>query len=469
MLTYIITMMTKKSKTKDEFYLRFSTADRLGICLFRYQLSPKEKFLAVNPALARILGYSSEKEIHKLTLRSLFKNRMELKDFIKTLKKETTVRFYETQFKTKDKSDVWVAITAQLTESTSDNKRLYIEGIFEDITKHKEMEEQFSFEKQLFQNLLDNLPDAVYFKDNKNRLIRINRFYANGFKMKPEQIIGKTDFDFFPKNQAQKMFDDDNYVLKTGSPIIGKIERTLLPNGSYNCVTTTKLPIRNRDDEIIGTVGITRDITEYDHLEQGRLNMVMNSLKVLDNVLEIRDPYTFGHTRRVSMIAEKIAKRLGWDNDRILELRLSAELHDIGKILIPLEILNKPGKLSELEFKMIQEHVKRCYDMLKPHAFPFPMPEAIYQHHERLDGKGYPRGLSGDNIIPEARILAVSDVLEAMTFHRPYRASLGLKMAMKELMDNAGPKYDKGIVDVAIKILEENNYEPFWLAQNPTV
>ncbi|MBU4311419.1 MAG: PAS domain-containing protein [Candidatus Omnitrophica bacterium] len=337
------------------------------------------------------------------------------------------------------------------------------------VSKYKELKQELSFEKQLFQSFLDNLPDAVYFKDNKNRLIRVNRFYAKGFKMKLEEIIGKTDFDFFPKDQAQKMFDDDNYVLKTGSPIIGKIERTLLPNGTHNCVTTTKIPIRNRNDKIIGTVGITRDITEYDHIEQGRLNMVMSSLKVLDRVLEIRDPYTFGHTRRVSMIAEKIAKRLGWDDDRILELRLSAELHDLGKILIPLEILNKPGKLSELEFKMIQEHVKRCYDMLKPHAFPFPMPEAIYQHHERLDGKGYPRGLRGDNIIPEARILAVSDVLEAMTFHRPYRAALGLKMAMKELKDNAGPKYDKDIVDVAIKILEENNYEPFWLAQDPTI
>lgn len=468
MLTYIIIMAIKKSKSKNEFYLKFSTADKLGICLFRYQLSPKEKFLAVNPVLAKILGYSSEKKIQKLTLKSLFRDQKEVKDFIRILKKEKMVRFYETRFKTKDKKDVWVAITAQLTKSTPEKKQLYIEGMLEDITKHKEIEDQFSFEKQLFQNLMDNLPDAVYFKDNKNRLIRVNHFYAQGFKMKPEDITGKTDFDFFPRKQAQKMFDDDNYVLKTGDPIIGKIERTLLPNGTYNCVTTTKIPIRNRNDEVTGTVGITRDITEYDHIEQDRLNMVMNSLKVLDNVLEIRDPYTFGHTRRVSMIAERIAKRLDWDNNRILKLHLSAELHDIGKLLIPLEILNKPGKLSELEFKMIQEHVKRCYDMLKPHAFQFPMPETIYQHHERLDGKGYPRGLSGDKIIPEARILAISDVLEAMTSHRPYRPALGLKKAIDELKNNAGLKYDKDIVDVVIKILEENNYDPFWLAQDST-
>ncbi len=330
---------------------------------------------------------------------------------------------------------------------------------------YRRLKERFILEKQLFQNLLDNLPDAIYFKDTENKLVRVNRFYANGFKMAPEDIIGKTDFDFFPKEQAQKMFEDDMHVLKTGNPIIGKIERTLLPNGTYNCVTTTKIPIRNKKNEIIGTMGITRDITEYDQTEKSRLDMVMSSLKVLDKVLEAKDPYTFGHTRRVSIIAERIAKALGWDENRVLELRLSAELHDIGKILIPLEILNKPGKLSSLELKMIQEHVEKCYYMLKTHTFPFPLPEAVYQHHERLDGNGYPRGLSGEKIIPEARILAIADVLEAMTFHRPYRAALGLKKAMKELKDNSGSKYDTDIVNAAMKILEENNYEPFWLSQ----
>jgi len=461
-------MKKRKSIRKDEFHLKFSIADRLGICLFRYQVSPREKFLAVNPALAKILNYGSEQEIHKLTLKSLFKEARDTNHFLKILKKEKAVKFYETRFKTKDKKDVWIAITASMVEPHSNKKHLYIEGVLEDITKHKELEEKFAFEKELFQNLLDNLPDAVYFKDNKNRLVRVNRFYAQGFKMAPEKIIGKTDFHFFPQEQAQKMFDDDTYILKTGNPIIGKIERTLLPNGTYNCVTTTKIPISNKKGDIIGTMGITRDITAYDRMERNRLDMVISSLKVLDSVLEIRDPYTFGHTRRVSIIAEKIAQELGWDENKILSLKMSAELHDIGKILIPLEILNKPGKLSDLELKMIQEHVKKCYDMLKSHDFPFPLPEAIYQHHERLNGKGYPRGLSSEKIIPEARILAISDVLEAMTFHRPYRAALGLTKAVQELKSNCGSKYDSSIVDVALKILHKNDDKPFWLNQDPT-
>ncbi|MBU1888373.1 MAG: PAS domain S-box protein [Candidatus Omnitrophica bacterium] len=456
-------MKTKKTKRKDKFYLEFSAANRLGICLFRYQLSPAQKFLAVNPALANILGYSSEKEIHKLKFKSLFKNHGDTAEFLRVLKDEKTVRFYETIFKTKDEKDAWVAITASLVESFNASKHLYIEGMLEDITKHKELEEKFAFEQELFQNLLDNLPDAVYFKDRKNRLIRVNRFYAEGFSMTPEEILGKTDFHFFPKEQAQKMFDDDTYVLTTGNPIIGKIERTLLPNGTHNCVTTTKIPIKNKHGEMIGTMGITRDITVYDQMEKSRLDMVMSSLKVLDRILEIRDPYTFGHTRRVSIIAEKIAQEIGWDENKILSLKMSAELHDIGKILIPLEILNKPGKLSDLEFKLIQEHVKKCYDMLKPHSFPFPLPETIYQHHERLNGQGYPRGLAGEKIIPEARVLAIADVLEAMTFHRPYRAALGIKKAVQELKDNAGSKYDQDIVKVILKIINENNFKPFWI------
>ncbi len=334
---------------------------------------------------------------------------------------------------------------------------------------YTELKKTLSLERDILQNLLDNIPDAIYFKDNKNRLVRINKHYADGFKLSPEDIIGKTDFDFFQKDQAQHMFDDDTYVLKTGKPIIGKIERTLLPNGTYVCVTTTKIPIKNKKNKVIGTMGVTRDITAYDKTEQTNLEMIISSLKVLDKILETKDPYTFGHTRRVSIIAERIAKELFWEKNRILELKISAELHDIGKILIPLEILNKPGKLSELEYKMVQEHVQQSYDMLKPYSFPSNLPEAIYQHHERLDGNGYPRGLSENKILPEAKILAICDVMESMISHRPYRQALGMEATLQELKDNAGNKYDKNIVDIVLRIINENNNQPFWLNSEPSL
>ncbi|MFA5388795.1 MAG: HD domain-containing phosphohydrolase [Candidatus Omnitrophota bacterium] len=333
---------------------------------------------------------------------------------------------------------------------------------------YRELKKTLSFERSILQNLLDNIPDAVYFKDDDNRIVRVNKFYAKGFNLSPEDIMGKTDFDFFPKEQAQRMFDDDTNILKTGRPIIGKIERTLLPNGTYNCVTTTKIPIKNKKNKVVGTMGITRDITEYDNTERTNLDMITNSLRVLDKILETKDPYTFGHTRRVALIAEKIAKELQWEESRVLELKISAELHDIGKILIPLEILNKPGKLSELEYKMVQEHVQQSYDMLKPYSFPSQLPEAVYQHHERLDGKGYPRGLSEDKILPEAKILAICDVMEAMISHRPYRQALGIEVTLRELKDGAGRRYDKDIVDVVLKMIAKNNNKPFWLNSEPS-
>ena len=156
---------------------------------------------------------------------------------------------------------------------------------------YKDLKSTLSLERELLQNLLDNIPDAIYFKDDKNRIIRVNRFYAEGFKLSPEDIIGKTDFDFFPKDQANRMFEDDTYVLRTGKPIIGKIERTLLPNGTYNCVTTTKIPIKNKENKAIGTLGVTRDITAYDNTERTNLDMIINSLKVLDKILETKSNY----------------------------------------------------------------------------------------------------------------------------------------------------------------------------------
>ena len=343
----------------------------------------------------------------------------------------------------------------KITDKTSKNKKSR--------KSYRELKSTLSLERKLLQNLLDNIPDAIYFKDDKNRITRVNKFYADRFKLSPEDIIGKTDFDFFPKDQAQRMFDDDTYILKTGKPLIGKIERTLLPDKIYACVTTTKIPIKNKKNKITGTMGITRDITAYDDAERTNLDMITNSLKVLDKILETKDPYTFGHTRRVSIIAERIARELAWEENRIMELKMSAELHDIGKILIPLEILNKPGKLSDLEYKMVQGHVQQSYDMLKPYSFPSHLPEAIYQHHERLDGKGYPRGLLEDKILPEAKILSICDVLESMTSHRPYRQALGMDATLEELRGNTGTKYDKDIVDVALRIIDENGYKPFWL------
>jgi len=444
----------------DTFYLNISTTENLGIGLFKYQTTPPERFIITNSALAQMLGYISKIDLKRVRLNDLFLRPNEKEKFLKLLKDEGRVKFFEAVFKSKEGRPVWVAITASL--AFTDDKKEYLEGIIENITSHKEMEEKLELERDLMQGLLDNIPDAIYFKDRQNKIIKVNKFYTEGMKLKYEDIIGKSDFDFFPADQARKMFDDDNYVLNTGKPIIGKIERTLLPNGTWNQVITTKIPMYDRSGSIIGTIGVTRDMTAYANLEKERLEMVINTVMVLSKALEMRDPYTFNHNSRVAEIAEKIAGVLAWDENRLLGIRLAGELHDLGKITIPLDILNKPGKLSDLEFKLIQEHVIKCYDLFKDIKFPFSLADMIHQHHERLDGTGYPRGLKGDDILLEARILAVSDVLEAMTSHRPYREALGIDKAIEELKEGSGLKYDSKIVEIVTRLASNNNNKIFW-------
>ena len=324
-------------------------------------------------------------------------------------------------------------------------------------SKCREKKETIALERDMYKELLDNIPDAIYFKDRKNRIMNANKFYVRGFGLSLEKIIGKTDFDFFPREQARQMFADDNYVLRTAMPIVGKIEKTLLHNGEWNQVITTKMPLYDdRKGAVVGTMGITRDMTAYANSEAQRFKMLMNTILVLGRAVELRDPYTFKHIRNVAIICEQIAKTIGWDEDRVLGLRLAAEMHDLGKISIPLDILNKPGKLNDLEFQLIKSHVENCCNLIKGIDFPFPFIDIISQHHERLDGSGYPKGLKGDEISTEARILAVSDVLESMISHRPYRAALGTNKALDELKEGCGIKYDKEIVSVAIDLIGNN-------------
>ena len=172
-----------------------------------------------------------------------------------------------------------------------------------------------------------------------------------------------------------------------------------------------------------------------------------------------RDPYTAGHQKRVASLAVAIAEVLGLSESQVTGLRLGGMIHDIGKIHIPAEILSKPARLSEIEFAMIKSHTNVGYEILNDIDFPWPIAQMAYQHHERLDGSGYPNGISGDEIILEAKIIAVADVIEAMASHRPYRAALGLEAAIDEVKINSGILYDPKVVDAYLQIAESFSFE----------
>jgi len=448
-------------RKKKKFCLNINDSNILNIGLFQYCLAPESEVILSNPTLAEILGYSFEKGLIREKFCNLFGKSLDRELFLTILNRGKRVKSFEVILKKKDGQDLWVAITAHLMPSVRKKER-WVEGVIQDISAQKKIADKLNMERNFFENLLDNIPDAIYFKDRNNKIIKINNFYIQGTGLKAEEIIGKTDFDFFPPEQAKNMFEDDNKVLNTGKPIVGKIEKTLLSNGRWNQVITTKIPMHDSVGNIIGTMGITRDMTAYANLEQQRLNMMINTMEVLGKALEMRDPYTFSHTRNVAGIAERIANAIEWDENQLLAIKLAGELHDLGKISIPLDILNKPGKLNNLEYRLIQEHVENCYNLIKDIDFPFPLADIIYQHHERLDGSGYPRGLKGDEILLEAKILAVSDVLEAMTHHRPYREAKGLKKACQELQKGKGIKYDTEIVDVLFDLIKKGGEKELW-------
>jgi putative nucleotidyltransferase with HDIG domain len=183
------------------------------------------------------------------------------------------------------------------------------------------------------------------------------------------------------------------------------------------------------------------------------------TIGVLATAAETRDPYTAGHQRNVSALSEAIATELGLDEDRVNSVRMAGLVHDIGKINVPAEILSKPGALGEVEFALIRTHPEIGYEIMKNIELPWNLADMILQHHERMDGSGYPAGLKEEEILLESRILAVADVVEAMSSHRPYRASLGIESALKEIEENRKKKYDADVVDACIRLFREKGFQ----------
>jgi len=205
-----------------------------------------------------------------------------------------------------------------------------------------------------------------------------------------------------------------------------------------------------------------RDITEQKQNQIELLNSVNKlrrtmegSIETIALIVEARDPYTSGHQKRVAEISVAIAKDLGLTENQIQGIYMTSLIHDLGKIQVPAEILSKPGKLTKLEFDMIKTHPKVGFDLLKRIEFPWPLAQIIYQHHERMNGSGYPRKLKGDKILLEARIIGIADVIEAMSSHRPYRPALGINAALDEIEKHKGTLYDTTIVASFMKVIKK--------------
>jgi len=223
-----------------------------------------------------------------------------------------------------------------------------------------------------------------------------------------------------------------------------------------------------RDAEIrpVEILAIARDISErkraqeeVKHSTERLIGALEHAILAMAIIVEMRDPYTAGHQQRVTQLACAIARQMGLSEEQISGLRLAGLIHDIGKVRVPAEILTNPNGLSEPEFMMIKAHPLLGYEILKGIDFPWPVAQIVLQHHERMDGSGYPSGLSGEDIIMEARILAVADVVEAMASHRPYRAALGINKALEEISQNKGVLYDSKAVDACLMLFRDKKFK----------
>ena len=286
------------------------------------------------------------------------------------------------------------------------------------------------------------------------------------------RILGYTEDEFIDLlNKPPTDILNGEYVLPSPAGLANGRNlpyEMLIPckDGSPCWLEVTEVEIRDENGETAAIECIFHNISERKKAELGLQASVEKLRKALAGTIqamaftvETRDAYTAGHQRRVTNLARTIAQEMGMGENEVDGLRMAGVIHDLGKISIPAEILSKPGKLTSLEFSLIKIHPQTGYDILKNIDFQWPIAQIVLQHHERLDGSGYPNGLRGEEIMPEAKILAVSDVVEAMSSHRPYRAKLGIDKALEEITMNRSILYDPDIVDTTVDLFTKKNFQ----------
>jgi len=344
-----------------------------------------------------------------------------------------------------------------LATPTRQKDKLVFDGILLNIADRKLAEEKFH-------KVFMTTPDCIAITRMKNGLIiDVNAGFEDITGWKRNTAVGRTSYEInFWNNTADRDFMISE--LRAGRDILHHEFEFRRTDGSVRSGIYSARPI-NIDGEAC-LIFILQDVTE-NKLMDAELQRTLDSLRkafgttiqVMISAIEMRDPYTAGHQKRCADIARAIATEMGFSQERIDGIRMVGTIHDIGKLSVPAEILTKPTKLTGIEFSLIKEHALSGYEMLKDIESPWPLAEIIYQHHERINGSGYPRKLKGNEILIEARIMAVADVVEAMSSHRPYRAALSIETALEEIEKNKGILYDPDIVDACIRIFREKGYQ----------
>ena len=320
------------------------------------------------------------------------------------------------------------------------------------------LEEELLSAEQEKALLLNALVEPILFLDVDLQIVWANRTAIDSLKLTPGQSLTP---HFHEVDNVDRPVDlSVNACLKSGSPHESEI------SSQDGRVWHLRLyPTRGPQGEIKGLLAALLDITarklaeEMMHCTLDKLQRAFEGVvQAMSITMEMKDLYTSGHQQRVSRLSCALAAEMGLPEERIEGLRVAGLLHDLGKIAVASEILSKPGKINEYEFAIIKAHPQVGYDILKTIEFPWPVADVVLQHHERLDGSGYPAGLKEPDILLEAKILGVADVVEAMSSHRPYRPACGLTLALEEISQHKGVIYEAAVVDACLNLFANNEF-----------
>ncbi len=335
----------------------------------------------------------------------------------------------------------------------------------EDITDHLKAKNALADSEELHRRLVAAIPDMIIRTDLAGNIVFANEIAVrlSGYAG-VEDLIGQNIFSFVAPEDLEKAVRTSKVMFekKIGPQEIGLVFKGR-PGVKFEIDGAI---LRNTDGTPYGIVYLCRDITERKQAEsslrEGLIKLrttLKASIDSLASAIEMRDPYTAGHQERVTRLARAIALEMGLDKERVEAIEIAGVIHDIGKLYVPAEILSKPTKLSDLEYSMIKMHAQVGYTILSKIDFPWPIAQIVHQHHEAINGSGYPQGLAGKDILLEAKILCVADVVEAMSSHRPYRPALGIQAALAEITQKRGILYDREVVDACLKLFREKNFK----------
>jgi len=412
-------------------------------------------YISINPGFTRILGYTEEEIIGKTSIEyNIWDNIEDRQRLVAGLKKDGTVSNLEAVFRAKGGDIRYGLMSASVINLEGVP---HILNITRDITDRKRADAELRQQSDAMNAAIDGM--AILNEEGEYVYLNKAHIMVYGYE-RAEELIGKSwrvlydsdslqhfDQEIMPEFSRKGYWSGDVVGMKKdGTKFPQSVSLTAMAHGGLICVV--------------------RDITDRkraeEHLQETFQNLRKSlgvTIQVMVSAIEVRDPYTAGHQIRVADLARAIATEMGLPQEKIEGIRMAGSIHDIGKLSIPAEILSKPTKLSDIEFSLIKEHARKGYEMLKDVESPWPLAEIVYQHHERMDGSGYPRNLKGDEILMEARIMAVADVVEAMASHRPYRAGLGIGAALEEIEKNRGVFYDESVVDACVKLFREKGFQ----------